>query len=118
MARLEKTLLVCSEACDEVERRLVAAGCRVVKVSSGEQAVSHALREIFDAAVIVSTGTGMDLAETVLNLLDIRESMKIIIVSERATFIHSILNVKLLKTIKLVALQELKSLLKVKNSSA
>lgn len=84
MGRFHKTLLVCSEACDEVERCLVAAGCDVVKASDGEQAVSQTLRQVFDAAIITSTGNKMDLAETVFNLRDIRDSMQIIMVADDA----------------------------------
>lgn len=74
-------MLVCSERCDEVEKCLVDAGGRIVKVRDGEAAVSQTLRHAFDAAVLVSTGSKMDLAETAFNLRDIRESMEILIVA-------------------------------------
>ena len=62
---------------------LLDTGSRVTKLPSGKTAVSHAQRERFDAAIIVSTGEEMDLAETVLNLRDINRSMQVIIVSDR-----------------------------------
>ena len=76
-------MLVCAEGCHEVEKCLLSAGCRVVKLSSGEAAINRAQRENFDAAVLVSTGKAMDLAETVLNLRDVNGSLQIVVVTDR-----------------------------------
>jgi hypothetical protein len=83
LSKLEKIMLVCAARCDEVEKCLRSVGCPVVKLRSGEAAISRARRENFDVAVLVSTGKAMDLAETVLNLRDVNRSLQIVVVTER-----------------------------------
>ena len=82
--RLEKIMLVGAEIPDALMELLLDTGSRVTKLPSGKTAVSHAQREMFDAAIIVSTGEEMDLAETVFNLRDLNSSMQVIIVSDCA----------------------------------
>jgi Tat protein secretion system quality control protein TatD with DNase activity len=78
--QLKQVLLVCSRGCDRVEDNLRHAGYRVIKVADGTAAIERAKHEPLNAAVLISTGTQMDLAETVLNLKDINSSVAITIV--------------------------------------
>jgi PleD family two-component response regulator len=74
-----RILLVCSNACNEVEKALVNAGYAVAIAREGGRAISQARTELFDAALLVSTGRDMDLAATALNLRAVRVSMPIVI---------------------------------------
>jgi two-component SAPR family response regulator len=66
-----------------LERRLQAAGCEVVRVNSNQEAFDHARHESFDTTVVVSRGSFINVAETILNLRDLNQSMEIIILIER-----------------------------------
>ncbi|HWO42764.1 MAG TPA: hypothetical protein VNO43_13270 [Candidatus Eisenbacteria bacterium] len=56
----------------------------MTRVADGAAALSRARREVFDLAIIVSTGETMDLLETLFNLSDINGSMEIVIVMDHA----------------------------------
>jgi DNA-binding NtrC family response regulator len=111
--RFDKTLLVCSESCEDLEKCLLKLGCKVVGVVDGEMAVFKARREIFDAAVLVSTGKEMDMVETVFNLRDLRRSMPIIIVTGSGGADRNAVTERMVAqsvpNTKVLSLQELKS---------
>ena len=79
--RFEKIMVVGSELPQPLEEMLFATSAKVIFVPNGNKAIERAEREMFDAAVLVSTGEEMDLAETVLNLRDISDSMQLIILA-------------------------------------
>jgi hypothetical protein len=54
--RFKKIILVGSAIPPPVMELLLDNGSRVTKLPSGKTTVSHAQRELFDAAIIVSTG--------------------------------------------------------------
>ena len=74
-------MLVGSEIPAGLNRMLSEANAKVRHVSDGQAAIACAQHEMFDAVLLISTGDEMDLAETVLNLSDINQSMELIIVS-------------------------------------
>jgi hypothetical protein len=79
----EKIMLVGYDHKHLLEKRFVAAGCAVTKVSGNEAAIDHARHELFRTTVLVSRGSLINIAETVFNLLDVRPSMKIIVLVDR-----------------------------------
>ena len=86
---LEKIMVIGSEIPQSLNAIFRAATSRVTHIPDGKMAVSRAQHEMFDAAILISTGEEMDLAETVLNLRDISGSMELIIVSDRANTVKS-----------------------------
>ena len=79
--RFEKIMVVGSELPQPLEEMLFATSAKVIFVPNGNKAIERAEHEMFDAAVLVSTGEEMDLAETVFNLRDISDSMQLIILA-------------------------------------
>jgi DNA-binding NtrC family response regulator len=87
--RLEKIILIGAKIPASLNAIFQGANFSVTNVSSGKIAVSRAQREMFDAAILISTGEEMDLAETVFNLRDINDSMELIILSDHTNTIKS-----------------------------
>jgi len=58
-------------------------GYDVLTVRDGMAAIDHARREPWDAAVLVSTGSLVNVADTAFNLRDLNRSMEIIILVNR-----------------------------------
>jgi CheY-like chemotaxis protein len=79
----DKVILVGVDNKHILERRLEAAGCQVIKVTDEEAALDHMRHEIFDKAVMVSTGSLIDTAEMIFTLRDLNRSMEIIILVDR-----------------------------------
>jgi hypothetical protein len=66
-----------------LERRLQAAGCEVVTPKDRQEALDYARHEAFHAAVLVSKGSLINVAETIFNLKDLNGSMEIIVLVDR-----------------------------------
>ena len=67
-----------------LEKRFTAAGCRVVKASDNQAAVDHARHEASDVAVLVASGSLINVAGTIFNLRDLNRSLEIIILINRS----------------------------------
>jgi hypothetical protein len=78
-----KMILVGLDHSQILERRFKAAGYEVLTVTDGPTAIEHARREPLDAAVLVSTGSLVNVADTAFNLRDLNRSMDIIILVNR-----------------------------------
>jgi uncharacterized UPF0146 family protein len=78
-----KVMLVGIDNKQILEKRLQAAGCQVIKVTDEEAALEQVRHEIFDKAVMVSTGSLINTAEMIFSLRDLNRSMEIIILVDR-----------------------------------
>jgi len=78
-----KMILVGFDHSQILERRFKAAGYEVLTVRDGMAAIDHARREPWDAAVLVSTGSLVNVADTAFNLRDLNRSIEIIILVNR-----------------------------------
>lgn len=78
-----KMMLVGSDESQILERRFRAAGYQVLTVADTLTAIEHARREPLDTAVLVSTGSLVNAADTAFNLRDLNRSMEIIILVNR-----------------------------------
>ena len=78
-----KTMLVGLDNNRILERRFLTAGCPVVAAKDSEAAINYARHEMFRTTVLVSTGSLINIAETVFNLRDLSPSMEIIVLVNR-----------------------------------
>ncbi len=81
---LEKIMVIGADIPHPLDDMFRSVVGNVTHVRDGKMAVLRAQREVFDAAILISTGEEMDLAETVFNLSDINHAMELIIVSDQA----------------------------------
>jgi DNA-binding response OmpR family regulator len=94
--RLQKLLVVGSEIPEPVKRILSEVNAKVSHVADGNTAIARAHHENFDAALLISTGEEMDLAETVFNLSDVSRAMELIILSDQTITASSAISKELL----------------------
>jgi DNA-binding response OmpR family regulator len=82
-SRAEKIILIGADRKQIVEKRFQAAGCEVVRATDHDVALDITRHQLFDTAVLLSQGSLLNTAETVINLRDRNRSMEIIILVER-----------------------------------
>jgi len=81
--KTRKAMIVCSDLSNTLKAHLDCDGWRVIWAYDGATAIAKVRRERFDLAVLISTGTEMDITETLFNLRDIRQSMPIAVVQRQ-----------------------------------
>lgn len=79
-----KMILVGLDYSQILERRFKAAGYEVLTVTDGLTAIEYARHAQLDTAVLLSTGSLVNAAETAFNLRDLNRSMEIIILLNRS----------------------------------
>jgi hypothetical protein len=79
----DRIMLVGIDEKQILERRLRAAGRHVVTATDNDVALDHARHDIFDATILISKGSLINVAETVFNLRDLNPSMEIIVLVDR-----------------------------------
>jgi len=79
-----KMMLVGLDYSQILERRFKTAVYQVLTVTDSLTAIEHARREPLDTAVLVSTGSLINVADTAFNLRDLNRSMEIIILVSRS----------------------------------
>lgn len=79
----DKIMLVGCDRNKLLEKRFLAAGCHVTKVSDNAAAIDQARHEIFGMGVLVFKGSLINTAETVFNLRDLNPAMEIIVLVDR-----------------------------------
>jgi CheY-like chemotaxis protein len=80
---VKTVLLVCQHNWEDIQRQLLQSGCSVTLVEDGASAIAHARHKPLDCVVLASLGRNMDLAETALNLHDIKPSLQIFVLINR-----------------------------------
>jgi len=82
-AKTGKILLVGLDYHQLLEKRFANAGYEVVAVSDGAAALERAREEALTGAVVVSSGSLINMAETIFNLRDVNRSIEIVLIVDR-----------------------------------
>jgi len=83
MQKQKKMMVVCSDL-HNLETHPICEDWKITWAGDANAAMAKGRREHFDLAVLISTGSEMDLTETFLNLNDIRQSMPIAVMVKDA----------------------------------
>ena len=80
----DNVMLVGNDNKQIIQKRLQAAGCRVIKVADEETALDQVRHKVFDKAVMIPSGPLINMVEIIFNLRDLNRSMEIIILVGRS----------------------------------
>jgi DNA-binding response OmpR family regulator len=118
--KLQKILVVGPEIPEPLKRTLSKVKAKVSHVLDGNTAIARAQQEFFDAALLISTGEEMDLAETIFNLSDVSGATELIILSDQTNTATSAISKELLAELvssaSIMTTQDLQSHLSARNA--
>jgi len=82
-SNIQRIMLVGPDRNETLRKRFQAVGREVVAVNDSRNAIEHARHELFDTTVVLSSGSPINVAETIFNLRDLNRSMEIILLVDR-----------------------------------
>jgi hypothetical protein len=82
-SNIQRIMLVGPDRNQILKKRFQAVGWEVVAVNDSRNAIEHARHRLFDATVVLSSGSAINVAETIFNLRDLNRSMEIILLVDR-----------------------------------
>jgi DNA-binding response OmpR family regulator len=82
-SNVQRIMLVGRDHNQILRKRFQSVGWEVVAVDDSRNAIERARHESFDTTIVLSSGSALNVAETIFNLRDLNRSMEIILLVDR-----------------------------------